>query len=505
MNHEPRVVVIGSGPCGAMAAHALTNRGIPVTMLESGIEFQGGFLARAMGRNLFRRVPPLEHGKRHVSSGDPKTEWYYNFAPGGLTNQWTGAVPRFAPEDFHEGERIHEKYRWPITYEELIPYYEQAERLLEITAESRDVPNLPAGKAAFNHSLPPDWQKVAQFAESRGQGLTTLPLADGPAWLVARRGTAFNSYTNIVKALTPSPSHTGRTAPNSRRGEFRLITGAHVLRLEWCGAKKTVDSVVYVDRRDGSEHRIKAECVVIACGPLHSTKLLFDSACSDFPQGLGNTEGILGQYLHDHAREWWVVDLEKPISLLSPSAYLTRVPYESSPPLLATSWTVGVESTKDKILSRFGAKGRSIAVQVFGTMIPSVEHYVKPTNARKDEFGQPLLDIHIRYEEAVINNMIQAREQLRSLMEEGGYPAKLRPVVPQLFPGSSVHYGGTVRMHESPRYGMLDAWNRIHEIPNVIVCDASCFTTGPEKNPTLTAMAIAARAADRLADDLKTR
>jgi choline dehydrogenase-like flavoprotein len=64
-----------------------------------------------------------------------------------------------------------------------------------------------------------------------------------------------------------------------------------------------------------------------------------------------------------------------------------------------------------------------------------------------------------------------------------------------------VHYAGSVRMHDDPRYGVLDRWNRMHDVPNVVVCDMSCFTTGPEKNPTPTAMALAIRAADRLADD----
>src|SRR5581483_4192011 len=130
MSDDRRVIVIGSGPSGAMAAHQLVRKGIPVTMLESGRDFQGGFLVRLMGRNLYRRVPPMESGTRHVASGDPKTDWYVNLAPGGVSNQWTGAVPRFAPEDFTEGERLHECYRWPVSYEQMVPYYEIVESLM---------------------------------------------------------------------------------------------------------------------------------------------------------------------------------------------------------------------------------------------------------------------------------------------------------------------------------------------------------------------------------------
>lgn len=492
MRDDRQVVVIGSGPAGAMAAHELVRLGVPVTMLESGDRFQGGLLVRLSGRNLYRRVPPMEHGRYHIASGDPKTDWYVNLAPGGLSNQWTGAVPRFAPEDFTEGERLHERYRWPVTYQELAPYYERAERLLDITADPGEVPCLPAGYAAYHHRLPEDWQVVARVAMKYGQGLTTLPLADGPPNLIVGRGTAFNSFTNIVRRLMGT-SH------------FRLLTGAHALRLEWDGARKRVTAVVYHRRADGSQHRMEAAAFVVACGPLFSTKLLFDSACSDFPEGLGNTEGLLGRFLHDHPREWWAFDMDRPIALLAPSAYLTRLPHATSEPLLATSWTLGVVSLRDKIWSRFGGRSRTVGVQVFGTMIPSEEHYVRPADQKKDAFGLPLLEICIRYEEKVIQNMLRARQHLMCLMEEAGYHSQIRDVEPQLFPGTSVHYAGTVRMHQSRRYGVLDSWNRLFDVPNVLVCDASCFTTGCEKNPTLTAMALAARAAERLAGDLKAQ
>lgn len=487
-----RVIVIGSGPTGAIAAHELLQKGIAVTLLESGQSNPEGFLVRLLGRNVYRWKPArLKEGDRHVATGDARTKWYYHLAAGGLSNDWTGAVPRFAPEDFYEGERLHERYRWPLDYEDLVPYYERAEQLLDITAAPKDVPNLPVGKYKWNHFLPKDWQGVAKCAEKRGQGLTVLPLADGPPWMVVKRGTAFNSYTNIIQPLLKNPN-------------FQLITSAHALRLEWSGQKKKVGAVIYYDRETKGRKQLQASAFVIACGALNSTKLLFDSACSDFPQGLGNSAGILGRYLHDHPKEWWVMDLEKPISPLVPSGYLTRKPYDVSLPLLASSWTVGGISSKDKLFTFIGGKSNAIGVQVFGTMIPVEEHYAKPEENKKDEFGLPLLELKIRFDDDVIKNMESARENWQSLLDEAGYKGTIRDVVPQLFPGNAVHYGGTVRMHKNPKYGVLDAWNRLHDVPNVIVCDASSFTTGCEKNPTLTAMALSARAMDKLVEDLKT-
>src|SRR6185369_12050688 len=132
MRDECQVVVIGSGPAGAAAARELVQGGISVTMLEAGMDFQPGLLVRLGGKNLYRRMPPLLEEAGHSVSGDARTLCYTKLAPGGLSNCWTGAVPRFAPEDFTEGERLHESFRWPITYAELAPYYDKVERSLEI-------------------------------------------------------------------------------------------------------------------------------------------------------------------------------------------------------------------------------------------------------------------------------------------------------------------------------------------------------------------------------------
>jgi choline dehydrogenase-like flavoprotein len=490
MPDERQVVVIGSGPAGAAAARELSQNGIPVTMLEAGSGFQKGLLLRLGGRTLLRRMPPLQEDGQHSVSGDPRTLCYAKFALGGLSNNWTGAVPRFAPEDFTEGERLHERFRWPITYSELVPYYEKIERSLEITGDPRDVPQLPGGCVSYRNRIPNDWQDVERAANRHGQGFTTYPLVDGPPNLLAGRGTAFNSYTGIVRSLLRLPN-------------FRLQTGAHALQLQWTPSKQKVDAVIYFSRHTGRIERLGASAVVVACGPLGSAKLLHNSVSSDFPHGLGNSQGLLGRFLHDHPREWWPFQMDRPRTFLSPSAHLTRLPYESSAPLLATSWTLGTASTKDHIRSRFGQKGTAVGVQIIGTMIPSESSIASPSATQKDEFGLPTLDVCIRYSDAEVENVVRARQHLLSLLDVAGCCATPGEIVPTLFPGTVAHYGGTARMHAKPEYGVVDAWNRVYGAPNVLVCDAACFTTAAEKNPTLTVMAIAARAATRLAHDLR--
>jgi choline dehydrogenase-like flavoprotein len=311
---------------------------------------------------------------------------------------------------------------------------------------------------------------VAIVAARQRQGLTVLPLVDGPDYMLAKRATAFNSYSSIVRGLMSKPN-------------FRLRTGCTALRLEWCGSKRRIQSVIYHDRTTGRQQRLAASAVVVACGALGS--------------------GVLGRYLHDHPKEWWSVDLDRPITRLARAAYLTRRPFDTAQPLMSTSWTIGVASAREKARSLLPGKTTSVGVQVFGSMIPSERFYVRPDAARTDEFGLPQLELHLDFDPDVILNMHSARSSFMDMMGEAGYPCTLNPVVPQCTPGLAVHYGGTVRMHRSRRFGVTDPWNRLFDVPNVAVVDASTFTTSSEKNPTLTAMALAARAAEQLACDLR--
>jgi choline dehydrogenase-like flavoprotein len=159
--------------------------------------------------------------------------------------------------------------------------------------------------------------------------------------------------------------------------------------------------------------------------------------------------------------------------------------------------------TATRIKSWYGGRSDLVGVQVFGTMVPSEDSTVRLFEPdRTDDWADRPLEVCLRYESRVVDNMTRARDRFVEVFRDGGVRAQ--PVGPfhDIHPGSSFHYGGTARMHADPKFGVVDAWNRVHDSRNVIVCDASCFTTGPEKNPTLTAMAIAARAARRLATDL---
>lgn len=492
MQDRNSIVVIGSGPSGAAAAHALVARGASVILLESGADKPQGLLVRAGSRNLYRKGAQRDDltEKRYRVTGDKKTDLLLLYQLGGLSNYWTGAIPRFSQDDFCDGERLSSIYRWPVDYADIEPYYDQVEALFHFYAGKDEVPNLPQQKATYLRKLPADWQAVAPAAENLGYGISPLPIADGKRWGIFQRSTAFNSYTEVIEPLLKHPN-------------FTLKTGCHAVRLNYDEQKRQVSEVIYVDRQDNTEHSLAAKAVVVAAGPINSPKLLLQSTSVAFPAGLGNTHGVLGKYLHDHPKEWYSFCVDKPLSRLATPAYITRKRPDLSPPLLANSYTFGNVNGLDKILAFTPLKSMRFGVQTFGTMIPRVENYVALDDSVKDEFGYPQLDLNIHFSEEEVDFMIEGRSRFAEIMADAGYKLETDEIVPQLTPGGSVHYGGTVRMHSDPHYGMVDEWSRLHAVPNVIVADASVFTTGPEKNPTLTAMALAIRAADRLVEDVK--
>ena len=484
------VVVVGSGPSGAVAAAKLVAKGLRVVMLDAGLCAPAGGLLRVRGNTLIRFVCGEPETQRHVAIGDPGTEWFSSRSQGGLSNFWTAAVPRFHPQDFTEGEALDVRYRWPVSYAELEPFYASVERMMEITAGNAQL-DLPANVHKYFRRQPEEWLSFAATVAMAGHSVGTLPMAQGAPTTLLARPTGWNSYHCVVKPLLASPN-------------FSLVRGAQVVRLVWSATDGRVSAVEYIDRtRGGAATQIACRAVVVAAGTLDSTRILLQSKSKDFPDGLGNAAGVVGRYLHDHPRQWWLARLDRAMPILAHPMYVAREKYGIDAPLMANCLTIGLAEKITRVKAWFGASSPVVGVQVFGTMVPQPHHRVElPRAADGSDDTRGPLAIDIAYDEQTLRNMAAARDRFVDVFRSAGIDAEpLRPFDP-MSPGSSVHYAGSIRMHDDRAVGVLDRWNRVHSAPNVVVTDMSCFTTSPEKNPTLTAMALSVRAADRLASDL---
>jgi choline dehydrogenase-like flavoprotein len=487
------VVVIGSGPPAAAATELLTKAGIEVLLLEAGpADAARGLTVRVRGITVARIHRPLPKRTADLSvTGDPESELFEDVSPGGLTNHWSCAVPRFSRDDFEDARRAGEAYTWPVDYDDLAPWYDWVEPALRIAGTTIDVPQLPAGKVTNVTRLSPRWQPIADAARRDGQALLPVPYVYGAQSTLTFSGTVFNSFVRMIKPALAS-------------GRLIVRFGAKVLELQWSGAYRRVEAVLVRDAATGAIERVPCRAVVVAAGAVNTAKLLLQSASTDFPQGLGNTHGVLGRYLHDHPVAKVEIDLAQPMPF-QPAACLTRRSLDKTVPLYAAAclqWS-GVS-----LLARSIAKGHPgrltmCGFNIFGTMAPALENFVALDTTRTSTDGTAGLTLNVRHPPEAATTLVGARDHLASLFDA----AKLQPQIRQWFiapVGGAVHFAGTCRMHSSPQFGMLDKWSRLHAVPNVVVADSSAFTTGPEKNPVLTAMALAARAAQRLVDDMRS-
>lgn len=478
------MVVVGGGPCALAAVRELADAGVAVTVLDAGRRAPRGITVRVAGRTVLRWVQPgFRSDDRQRSSRDPATRWISSLSWGGLTNYWTGACPRFHPNDFTDGAAISDIYEWPLRYDELVPFYERCEDHLRLTAGD-GFATAPPGRARYYHDPASDWAEVIAAARAAGHPIGPIPISKGRSWMAVARPREFVAE----QCLDPR---------SLRSGLVRVRRGCRVLRVRPDGARWRVEHL----GPDGSLEETTVRAVVLAAGALDTTEILLRSGGADFPGGLGNAHGVLGRYLHDHPREWWPVDLDRPLTALSHPMYVAREAYGAGPPLHASSLTIGLARGRDRLPTLWNGRRARVGVQVLGTMTPSERAGIFLDGDPVSNAPESLLAIDLVFDEATRGLMDEARQRFVRVMADAGVGATLGPGH-TLVPGEAAHFGGTARMHADPRHGVVDAWNRVHGAAGIVVADASCFTTTPEKNPTLTAMALAARAARRLAAEL---
>jgi choline dehydrogenase-like flavoprotein len=490
---DNRVVVVGSGPPGAAAALFLARAGIQVLLLEAGLaDAAPGLTVRVAGVTVAKRKGELRQREGVTRTGDPNALLFEELAPGGLSNHWSCAVPRFSAEDFEDAARAGADQAWPVGYADLLPWYEQVEPLLHIAGPTHGSTQLPAPHVRHQRQLPKDWEPLAELAQRSGRSLVPMPYAYGADTTYTRSGTPFNSFVRLIE-------------PALARGKLEVRFGARVSGLEWSPTSKRVEAVNYRDRVSGAEGRVPCRAVVVAGGALNTPQVLLQSKSADFPSGLGNTHGVLGRYLHDHPLGKVVIELKRAISI-HPATYLTRLELSrAARPLYAAAcmqWCSTTDLAKS-VLQRHPKRLRQIGFSVFGTMKPNRDDYVALDDKYRGPDGAAGLELNIRHPPEALLELQQARDDLLKLLNASGYEPRVS-VWKVEEPGNSNHYAGSCRMHASAEFGMLNGWGRLHAVPNVAVADSSVFTTNPEKNPVLTSMTLAARAAHRLAQELKS-
>lgn len=540
-------VVIGSGAGGGTAAQRLVDRGLEVVLLEAGpsldpvrdyAEHKWPYEYRDRGRTMNshlggRQLP----GEPYVVADGDEFVWMRARTLGGRTNNWGRHSYRLAEWDFHPRDRFGIGVNWPIRYRDLEPYYDEAERFLGVSGSREGVPSLPDGRY-----LPPLEPKCHEVELGKGAAKRGMPMIPVRRAVLTRnynghpvchwcgqcdRGCAMGSkYGSIHWSIHPA----------LETGRLTLLTDSMAREIS-VGAAGRADGVSYIDRHTKSERRIRANRIIVAGGTLETTRLLLNSKSRFHPNGLGGSSGELGRNLTDTVgtgntvgilpqllgRErfngdgihsghvvipWWKYDPTKYKHGFAGGYHIEVYGGFSMPSrTLARDFARHIpgygSDFKRSARDHFGA---FVAVKATGESYPNPRSYVEVDPEVVDDWGVPVLRIHFAWSENDYRMAEDMRVELAQLIEAAGgqvleTPEHQRRRAGMIAGGSHIHELGTARMGAAPKDSVTNSFGQVWDSPNVSLVDGSVFVSNPDKNPTLTLIALTMRACDKIVDE----
>jgi choline dehydrogenase-like flavoprotein len=551
------VVVVGSGAGGGTAVKVLTDLGINVTLLEAGpmlhpeTDFKehvwpyqvdhrgaGSHAELYFGRqqwgyfaapNGYWDVP----GEPYSVAEGSQFRWFRSRILGGRTNHYGRISLRFSDYDFQPEDGMNDP--WPVTYEEMSPYYDKAEGFIGVTGTKEGLRTAPDG-----NFLPPIAPRVHEVLVQRACKKLNIPCIPSRMAMLTKslNGRAACHYCGQCgrgcHTASAFSSSQAMVFPAMKTGKLTILTGAMARELITDASGK-VTAVSYVDKATRTEKQVRCRAVVVATSACESARLLLNSKSSRFPNGVGNSSGVVGRYLTDtvgyslsghvpaleglprHNSDgiggmhvyvpWWLYD-DKTKNF--PRGYHIEIGGGFGMPELGTFSGVCAryqgygKKLKDRIREQYGA---NIGLSGRGDMIPNKDSYCDIDPNRVDQWGIPVLRFHWKWSENEINQVRHMHQTFTAIIESMGGTVNGRQPDPKTAGistgGSIIHEAGTVRMGKDPATSALNKYCQSHDVKNLFVCDAAPFVSNPDKNVTLSIVAFAWRASEYLAEEMR--
>jgi glucoside 3-dehydrogenase (cytochrome c) catalytic subunit len=551
-------IVVGSGISGGWAAKELTEKGLRVLLLERGNNIEhvkdyinarkgpweyphrgGRTYAMEQAYPVLRRDYPLNEKNLDwwVNEKDsPYTEvkrfdWFRGYHVGGRSLLWGRQSYRWSDFDFEGNVRDGIAIDWPIRYAEMAPWYDYVERHAGISGSHENMPQLPDGQ--FQPAMPLNCgeELVAgrarklfdgrrRIISGRVANLTQALPGRAPCqyrnacWL----GCPYGAYFSTQSSTLPAAMATGR---------LTLQTFAIVTEVLYDKSKQRATGVRVLDAVTEKTTEYTARLVFLCASTLNSTWLLMRSATDVWPGGMGSSSGELGHNLMDHhfrvGAEGVLEDPSldgqyyfgnRPTGFYIPRyrnlngdkrEYLRGFGYQGSASRRGWQRAVRELGIGGEFKDRMAQPGEwQIGGTAFGEMLPSHDNRVTLDPKRKDKWGLPVLAIDCEYGE---NERLMRKDMMNDMAEllEGAGARNVRSYDTGSFPGMGIHEMGTARMGNDPKSSVLNRWNQVWDAPNVFVTDGSGMVSSACQNPSLTYMALTARAVDHAVGELSRR
>jgi choline dehydrogenase-like flavoprotein len=546
------VCIVGSGAGGGMAAKVLCDAGADVVMLEAGGMWDtekdskmSAWPYESPRRGAATPDKPFGEfdgciggwdieGEPYTQAAGSRFDWFRGRMLGGRTNHWGRISLRMGPDDFRRHSLDGLGDDWPITYDDIKPYYDKLDRLVGIFGSMEHLPNEPDG--VFQPPPKPRCYEllIKQAADKlkitcipNRLSILTQPLNGRPAChYCGQCGRGCSTHSNFS-----SPSVLLR--PALATGRLRIITDA-MAREVLTGDDGLATGVSYVNRTDRRDYAVRARIVVLAASACETARLLLNSTSGRFPDGLANSSGVVGRYLTDstglgvsghipkmehgvpHNEDgaggahlympWWLDNAK----LDFPRGYHIELGggRRSAP---GFGFMGGIQrfngvggygkSLKDDYRRFYGA---TVNFAGRGEMIPNDDTYCEIDPAVVDAYGIPVLRFHARFSDHEVNQAKHMQETFREIIHEmGGTPLTPMPSREAAFGlepvGRIIHEVGTTRMGSDPKTSVLNPNCGAHDVKNLFVADAGPFVTNAHKNCTWTILALAMRTSEHIA------
>jgi len=534
---EYDVCIVGSGASGGIAAKELTEHGLRVVILEAGdwvspsqfrthtwpfeLPFRGRWGSHGESDYigfLFVKDPvvcPTEH-----------IDYALLPAVGGKSLLWAAHSWRFAERDF-QNRGIGDD--WPISYQELAPYYDRAELFMGVSGSPEGLASVPDGKFLKSLTLRCGEQLVRESAEKNlgpayrvfpvRKALNTEPHGGRPPCHYCgycMRGCDVDAKYTSANSAIPAAMKTGR---------LTLITNAVVRELAVDSTGQKCSGAVFIDRKTRKEYRVRARVFALPCGGVEDVRILLMSKSKNFPDGLANSSGWVGKNLLSEHGTGCIGYLERLVGgkVLNEDGTgqhgeIQNVYYENPSKKFARGYMLDIASGATQmpgyaaLVPGYGKKYREdvrriypalVAIGAHGEMLANDKSHVDLDPVARDGFGLPKARMHLEWGENELAMVRDMREKCEAVLEAAGGKVlgSRRPGGKPFFDGENLV--GTVRMGNDPKRSVLNSRNQAHDVRNLWVLDGASFTSFCEKNPTLTVIAIAMRAADHLVKALK--
>jgi choline dehydrogenase-like flavoprotein len=516
-------IVVGSGAAGSWAAKELTEGGLDVVLLEAGraLDAQRDFPActpppagrafrlgaRLRNQHIQAQCGAFAPHTRHFYVNDREDVyttppgkpfiWIRGRQLGGRLNTWASHAPRISRKGFLPSDDAADERRWPVSYEELAPYYDKVERTLGVFGKRDGIPEVPDGEFLDPPPLTP-------FEEEFCRRLT----ASSPTTRVTPGRNVQHNPARIPVPL----------ALASRTGRLRIETDSIVRQILIDPKTGKARGVRLVDRNTKQEREVFGQLIVLGASAFESVRILLNSACSRYPAGVGGTSGVLGHFISDHLFHSSVASVSAKREPFAPPVSDTVDPYYSAPTRLyiPNFWK---RKAPEDCLGGYGVQASFARtpdawicrMALFGEMMPRYENRLTIDRSNSDTWGIPVAHIECTYSDRDTRLL----QQMREAASEVAHLAGLEPCDPGrenwlkglvgplvkntslgLPPGSAIHETGGARMGNDPKRSVLNKHNQCWDCDNVFVTDGACFPYAPFPNPTLTIMALSVRTCD---------